>query len=237
MLHATHLRANGLARSCTSTRRTNWFLLTRICSQASGSFRLRVLAFLIPSTSSPLSFHRRSFPAVSFAFCNILVPGTTHNDYYKFTMAPVIAWVEQYVGHRVTVTFSIDVRDVALAQRLQVCLVCSPHPPVSLASPPAAQPQRHRRRHHPRPPQALRAQVSSRNRECFCAVLPPTPSILILFRFSLQSRASPSPHFGKPTPATFLDRPRPPALSSAPIDLKVKISQFRAHFELTPCFF
>jgi len=48
-----------------------------------------------------------------------LLTGTTHNDYYKFTMAPVIAWVEQYVGHRVTVTFSIDVRDVALAQRLQ----------------------------------------------------------------------------------------------------------------------
>ena len=35
-------------------------------------------------------------------------------------MAPVISWVEDYIGHRVTVTFSIDVRDVNLAQRLQV---------------------------------------------------------------------------------------------------------------------
>jgi hypothetical protein len=154
-----------------------------------GCFRSRVLAFLILSKSSPVSFHCQYLPAVSCALCNILLPGTTHNDYYKFTMAPVIAWVEQHVGHRVTVTFSIDVRDVDLAQRLQVCLVCSPHPPVSLAPHPAAQPQRHRRRHHQRPAQALRAQVSSRNRECFCAVLPPTPS-LILFRFSPQSRAS-----------------------------------------------
>ena len=52
--------------------------------------------------------------------CNPPPTGTTHNDYYKLTMAPVISWVEAHIGHRVTVTFSIDVRDVNLAQRLQV---------------------------------------------------------------------------------------------------------------------
>ena len=35
-------------------------------------------------------------------------------------MAPVIAWVEALIGRHVCVTFSIDVRDVNLAQLLQV---------------------------------------------------------------------------------------------------------------------
>jgi len=48
-----------------------------------------------------------------------LITGTTYNDYYKFTMAPVISCIETLVGQRVTVTFSIDIRDAKLAERLQ----------------------------------------------------------------------------------------------------------------------
>ena len=35
-------------------------------------------------------------------------------------MAPVISCIETLVGQRVTVTFSIDIRDAKLAERLQV---------------------------------------------------------------------------------------------------------------------
>lgn len=34
-------------------------------------------------------------------------------------MAPVIAWAEASTGRPVTVTFSLDIRDAALAQRFQ----------------------------------------------------------------------------------------------------------------------
>jgi len=48
-----------------------------------------------------------------------VLTATTHNDFYKFTMAPVIAWVEASIGKKVNVTFSVDIRDVGLADRLQ----------------------------------------------------------------------------------------------------------------------
>lgn len=60
------------------------------------------------------------------ANAQILVPtsqegdltATAHNDYYKFTMAPVINWIRDSTKEQVTVTFSIDIRDERLANEL-----------------------------------------------------------------------------------------------------------------------
>jgi hypothetical protein len=82
------------------------------------------------SPQSPESSHRQA-PALSCLIIPSICssndstpphthpPGTTHNDYYKFTMAPVIAWAEASTHRAVTVTFSLDIRDAALAQRFQ----------------------------------------------------------------------------------------------------------------------
>jgi hypothetical protein len=47
-----------------------------------------------------------------------LLTATTHNDFYKFTMAPVIEFSERAVGKTVMPTFGIDIRDATLAKML-----------------------------------------------------------------------------------------------------------------------
>ena len=47
-----------------------------------------------------------------------IITGTTHNDYYKFTMAPVIDWAESVMNGTVNVCFGTDIRDILLAQNL-----------------------------------------------------------------------------------------------------------------------
>jgi nicotinic acid phosphoribosyltransferase len=47
-----------------------------------------------------------------------IITGTTHNDYYKFTMAPVIAWAESVMKGTVNVCFGADIRENSLAQKL-----------------------------------------------------------------------------------------------------------------------
>jgi nicotinic acid phosphoribosyltransferase len=47
-----------------------------------------------------------------------LITGTTHNDYYKFTMAPVIYWAENVTSEPVIVCFVTELRDSSLAQKL-----------------------------------------------------------------------------------------------------------------------
>ena len=47
-----------------------------------------------------------------------LITGTTHNDYYKFTMAPVIAWAESVMNGTVNVCFGTDIREDLLAKQL-----------------------------------------------------------------------------------------------------------------------
>lgn len=47
-----------------------------------------------------------------------LVTGTTHNDYYKLTMAPVIAWAESVMNGTVNVCFGTDIREDLLAKQL-----------------------------------------------------------------------------------------------------------------------
>jgi len=47
-----------------------------------------------------------------------LITATTHNDYYKFTMAPVIAWAESVISESVNVCFGTDIREILLAQKL-----------------------------------------------------------------------------------------------------------------------
>jgi len=47
-----------------------------------------------------------------------LITGTTHNDYYKLTMAPVIAWAESVMNGTVNVCFGTDIREDLLAMQL-----------------------------------------------------------------------------------------------------------------------
>ena len=47
-----------------------------------------------------------------------LLTATTHNDFYKFTMAPVIEFSERAVGQKVMPTFGIDIRNQILADQL-----------------------------------------------------------------------------------------------------------------------
>jgi nicotinic acid phosphoribosyltransferase len=47
-----------------------------------------------------------------------LITGTTHNDFYKFTMAPVIAWAESVMNGTVNVCFGTDIREILYAQQL-----------------------------------------------------------------------------------------------------------------------
>ena len=47
-----------------------------------------------------------------------LITGTTHNDYYKFTMAPVINWAERVMSGPVNVCFGADIREPSLAEKL-----------------------------------------------------------------------------------------------------------------------
>ena len=47
-----------------------------------------------------------------------LITGTTHNDYYKLTMAPVIAWAESGMNGTVNVCFAKDIREINLAKQL-----------------------------------------------------------------------------------------------------------------------
>lgn len=47
-----------------------------------------------------------------------IITGTTHNDYYKLTMAPVIAWAESVMNGTVNVYFETDIREILLAQKL-----------------------------------------------------------------------------------------------------------------------
>ena len=47
-----------------------------------------------------------------------LITGTTHNDYYKLTMAPVIAWAESVMNGTVNVCFATDIREDLLAKKL-----------------------------------------------------------------------------------------------------------------------
>jgi hypothetical protein len=49
-----------------------------------------------------------------------LITGTTHNDYYKFTMAPVIDWAERVMSGSgpVNVCFGTDIREPSLAMKL-----------------------------------------------------------------------------------------------------------------------
>lgn len=47
-----------------------------------------------------------------------LITGTTHNDFYKFTMAPVIAWVELVMRETVNVCFGTDIRENLIAEKL-----------------------------------------------------------------------------------------------------------------------
>jgi len=47
-----------------------------------------------------------------------LITGTTHNDNYKFTMAPVIAWAESVMNGTVNVCFGADIRQDSLAKKL-----------------------------------------------------------------------------------------------------------------------
>lgn len=47
-----------------------------------------------------------------------LITGTTHNDYYKLTMAPVIAWAESVMSGPVIVCFGTDIREPSLAEKL-----------------------------------------------------------------------------------------------------------------------
>jgi len=47
-----------------------------------------------------------------------IITGTTHNDYYKLTMAPVIAWAESVMSGPVNVCFGTDIREILLAQKL-----------------------------------------------------------------------------------------------------------------------
>jgi nicotinic acid phosphoribosyltransferase len=47
-----------------------------------------------------------------------LITGTTHNDFYKFTMAPVIAWAESVMNGTVNVCFGADIREDSLAKKL-----------------------------------------------------------------------------------------------------------------------
>jgi nicotinic acid phosphoribosyltransferase len=46
-----------------------------------------------------------------------IITGTTHNDNYKFTMAPVIAWAESVMNGTVNVCFATDIREILLAQK------------------------------------------------------------------------------------------------------------------------
>jgi nicotinic acid phosphoribosyltransferase len=47
-----------------------------------------------------------------------IITGTTHNDYYKLTMAPVIAWAESVMSGPVNVCFGTDIREILLAKKL-----------------------------------------------------------------------------------------------------------------------
>jgi nicotinic acid phosphoribosyltransferase len=47
-----------------------------------------------------------------------IITGTTHNDYYKLTMARVIAWLESVMNGTVNVCFATDIRQKSLAIRL-----------------------------------------------------------------------------------------------------------------------
>jgi len=47
-----------------------------------------------------------------------IITGTTHNDYYKLTMAPVIAWAESVMNGTVNVCFGTDIREDLLAKQL-----------------------------------------------------------------------------------------------------------------------
>lgn len=47
-----------------------------------------------------------------------IITGTTHNDYYKLTMAPVIAWAESVMNGTVNVCFGTDIREILFAQQL-----------------------------------------------------------------------------------------------------------------------
>lgn len=47
-----------------------------------------------------------------------LITATTHNDYYKLTMAPVISWTENVTNGIVYVYFGADIREILLAQQL-----------------------------------------------------------------------------------------------------------------------
>ena len=47
-----------------------------------------------------------------------LITGTTYNDFYKLTMAPVIAWAESVMSGPVNVCFGTDIRENSLAQKL-----------------------------------------------------------------------------------------------------------------------
>ena len=47
-----------------------------------------------------------------------LITGTTYNDFYKLTMASVIAWAESVMSGPVNVCFGTDIRENSLAQKL-----------------------------------------------------------------------------------------------------------------------
>ena len=134
-------------------------------------------------------------------------------------MAPVIAWVEALIGRHVCVTFSIDVRDVNLAQRLQVGHSQSSHhaPPTLLTLV--------QRNHNGIVSDIISALHKLSERKFHPEIVSLFAPILkipyLLCRFSLPSRASPSLHFGTKTPPDFSEPPNPLALSSVPIDPKV----------------
>ena len=47
-----------------------------------------------------------------------IITATTHTDYYKFTMAPIIDWVESVMNGPVNVCFGTDIREILHAQQL-----------------------------------------------------------------------------------------------------------------------
>jgi len=65
-----------------------------------------------------LSLFEYDETGVLFPTVEGLITGTTHNDFYKFTMAPVIAWAESVISASVNVCFGTDLRDILLAQKL-----------------------------------------------------------------------------------------------------------------------
>jgi len=77
------------------------------------------LGTIRPELAQVLALYRYS--AIPFELLpNIpgLLTATTHNDFYKFTMAPVIDFSEKKVGKTVMPTFGIDIRNKELAKQL-----------------------------------------------------------------------------------------------------------------------